>query len=141
MRKSIWCNADKYGQLAVWIFSVLPFLYFFREASKKGDFYMLLLIHGFGLMVIGLWQVISTMINFLYANTEHKPFFGKNIWVGLVLVLVFFVWVYSGNFSIQLPASQYHNIYFVAGYFLMVDIAVFRYWRYIHRYYKQISHA
>jgi len=140
MKKSIWSNADVYGQIAVWLLSVIPFIYFFPEALRKNDFYMLILVHGLGLLIIGVWQMVSTLLNLLLATEEHKGFFRKNIWVGLVLGLVFFFWAHYGYFKVPLPPAEYRNGYFIGAYFLMVDIAAIRYWRYINRYYKQMNH-
>jgi hypothetical protein len=141
MKKSIWCNADIYGQLAVWILSVLPFIFFIQEAFKKNDFYMLLLVHGLGLLIIGIWQMVSTLVNLLFAVEQNKMFFRRNLWVGLILGAVFFVWAYTDNTEFVLPPAKYPQAYLMAVYFLIIDITAFRYWRHINLYYKQINHG
>jgi hypothetical protein len=141
MKKSIWSNADMYGQMLVWLLSVVPFIFFFSSLFKANDFYMLLLVHGLGLLIIGVWQMVSTLINLLLAADEFKGFFRKNILIGTVLAVLFFCWVYSGNFKIPLPATKTYYNYILGLYFLLVDITAIRYWKYIGHYYKQINHG
>ncbi|TDO28660.1 hypothetical protein [Sediminibacterium goheungense] len=141
MKKSIWANADVYGQLGVWLLSILPFIFFFVSLFKSNEFYTLLLLHALGLLIVGLWQVVSTMINLLIAEKDDKKFFTLNLLIALVLGSMFFAWVYSGNFKIPLPATKIYYNYVLGIYFLVVNIAAIRYWKYIGRYYKQKNYV
>lgn len=141
MKRSVWAGADIYGQLVVWILSVLPFVFFFSAVLKTSDFYLLLLVHGLGLLIVGIWQMASTLVNFFLSTGKHKAFFLKNGLMGVLLGLVFFCWVYSGNFKIPLPPGKIYYNYVLGIYFLCVDIAAIRYWKYIRNYYKQTQHA
>lgn len=141
MKKTIWNDADVYGQMAVWLLSVLPFIFFFSSIFKANEFYTLLLVHGMGLLIIGVWQMVSALVNLLLANKADKQFFWKNILTGVILALAFVCWVYSGNFKIPLPASKTYYNYILGVYFLLVDIAAIRYWKHIRHYYKQLNHA
>lgn len=137
MKKSIWANADIYGQLGVWLLSVLPFIFFFISLFKSNEFYTLMLVHALGLLIVGLWQIVSTLANLFIAETENKKFFRRNLLIALVLGIIFFAWVYTDNFKIPLPATKIYYNYVLGSYFLMVNIAAIRYWKYIGRYYKQ----
>lgn len=141
MKKSIWANADVYGQLGVWLLSILPFIFFFVSLFKSNEFYTLLLLHALGLLIVGLWQAVSAMINLLIADKDDKKFFTLNLLIALVLGGMFFAWVYSGNFKIPLPATKTYYNYVLGIYFLVVNIAAIRYWKYIGRYYKQKNYV
>lgn len=141
MKKSIWANADVYGQLGVWLLSILPFIFFFVSLFKSNEFYTLLLLHALGLLIVGLWQAVSAMINLLIAEKDDKKFFTLNLLIALVLGSMFFAWVYSGNFKIPLPATKTYYNYVLGIYFLVVNIAAIRYWKYIGRYYKQKNYV
>ncbi len=137
MKKSIWANADIYGQLGVWLLSVLPFIFFFTCLFNSNEFYTRMLVHALGLLIVGLWQIVSTLANLFIAETENKKFFRRNLLIALVLGIIFFAWVYTGNFKMPLPATKTYYNYVLGSYFLMVNIAAIRYWKYIGRYYKQ----
>jgi len=141
MKRSIWNDADIYGQMAVWLLSILPFIFFFPSLFKANEFYMLLLIHGLVLLIIGVWQMVSALVNLLLAEKVYKQFFRKNILIGAILALVFVFWVYSGNFKIPLPVTKTYYNYVLGIYFLLVDIAAIRYWKHIQHYYKQLNHG
>jgi len=141
MKRSIWYDADIYGQMTAWLLSILPFIFFFSSLFKANDFYMLLLVHGLGLLIIGVWQMVSALVNLSLADKAYKQFFLKNIVIGAILTLVFACWVYSGNFKIPLPVTKTYYNYVLGIYFLLVDIAAIRYWKYIGHYYKQLNHG
>ncbi len=141
MKKSVWANADVYGQLGVWLLSILPFIFFFTSLFKSHELYTLLLVHALGLLIIGLWQVVSALVNLFMADKGDKKFFSRNLLIAGVLGGMFFVWVYSGNFKIPLPATKTYYNYVLGSYFLLVNIATIRYWKYIGRYYKQKNYV
>lgn len=141
MKKSVWANADIHGQLGVWLLSMLPFIFFFTSLFKSNEFYTLMLVHALGLLIIGLWQVVSTLVNLVIAEKDNKKFFSHNLLIALVLGGMFFVWVYSGNFKIPLPATKTYYNYVLGMYFLVVNVAAIRYWKYIGRYYKQNNYV
>ncbi len=74
MKKSVWANADVYGQLGVWLLSILPFIFFFTSLFKSHELYTLLLVHALGLLIIGLWQVVSALVNLFMADKGDKNF-------------------------------------------------------------------
>lgn len=136
MTRSIWQKADLYGQLVVWIISVIPFIYFLPDAIKTSDYYVLFLVHGLGLMIIGLWQTTSAMINLLKAQTNMSVFFRNNLLVGLVLATAFVIWSYMGNVKVPLPPARAYASYYTCSYFLVIDFFSIRYWLFIRRYYR-----
>lgn len=141
MKKSVWALADRYGQLGVWLLSILPFILFFASLFKSNEFYSLLLVHALGLLVLGLWQVVSTLVNLFIAKKEDKKFFSRNLMIALILGVLFFAWVYAGNFKIPLPATKTYDNYLLGMYFLVVNMAAIRYWKYTGHYYKQKNYV
>lgn len=137
MKGSILRQADFYGQAVVWIMSWVPFIYFFAEAVKKSDFYMLILVHGLGLMIIGIWQMVSCLLNLLQANDTDSRFFRTNLLAGIILGIAFFIMVSFGMLKIPLDTKKAYIVYVLAIYFLTIDVLAIRYWRKIYRYYQK----
>lgn len=137
MQGSILQKADIFGQAAVWIISWVPFVYFFPEALKKSDFYMLILVHGLGLMIIGIWQMVSCLLNLLQANQTDGRFFKMNLLLGIILGIAFFLMAASGMWKIPFDNQKMYAVYVMAIYFLIIDVLVIRYWRKIYRYYQK----
>lgn len=136
MQHKILYKADLYGQAVVWMASWIPFIYFFREALKKNDFYMLILIHGLGLMIIGIWQMVSCLLNLLQSNEPDTFFFKSNLLTGIVLGVAFFLMASFGMLKIPLDNNKVHMVYVLGGYFLTIDVLAIRYWRKIYQYYQ-----
>lgn len=136
MKRSILYQADVFGQLLVWILSLLPFIFFVKDLSKQADFYLLLLVHGLGLMIIGVWQLTSSLLNWLQAEGQQAAFFRQNLVIGIVLGLGFFIWVSVGSFRLSVKPGKEYTMYLCLGYFVLIDILCIRYWRYIYRYYS-----
>lgn len=137
MKGSTLQKADIYGQAVVWIISWIPFVYFFKEAFKRDDFYMLMLIHGLGLMIIGVWQLVSCLLNLLLSNDADSRFFRTNLLVGIILGVAFFIMASSGMLKIPLSNRKAYMLYVLAIYFLTIDVLAIRYWRKIYRYYQK----
>ena len=137
MKGSILQKADLYGQAVVWIMSWIPFVYFFPEAFKKSDFYMLVLVHGLGLMIIGIWQMVSCLLNLLQANETDSRFFRTNLLAGIILGVAFFIMASFGMLKIPLDNRKAYMVYVLAFYFLTIDVLAIRYWRKIYRYYQK----
>ncbi len=137
MKGSILQKADIYGQAVVWVMSWVPFVYFFKDAFKRDDFYMLMLIHGLGLMIIGVWQLVSCLLNLLQSNDADSRFFRTNLLVGIVLGVAFFIMASSGMLKIPLSNRKAYMLYVLAIYFLTIDVLAIRYWRKIYRYYQK----
>lgn len=137
MKGLILHQADFYGQAVVWIMSWVPFIYFFAEAFKKSDFYMLILVHGLGLMIIGIWQMVSCLLNLLQANDTDSRFFRTNLLAGIILGIAFFIMASFGMLKIPLDTKKAYMVYVLAIYFLTIDVLAIRYWRKIYRYYQK----
>lgn len=137
MQGSILQKADLYGQAVVWIMSWVPFVYFFSDAWKKSDFYMLILIHGLGLMIIGIWQMVSCLLNLLQANDVDSRFFRTNLLMGIILGVAFFIIASMGMLKIPLDNKKAYMVYVLGAYFLAIDVLAIRYWRKIYRYYQK----
>jgi len=137
MQGSILHKADLYGQAVVWIMSWVPFIYFFSEAWKKSDFYMLILVHGLGLMIIGIWQLVSCLLNLLQANDVDSRFFRTNLLIGIILGVAFFIIASMGMLKIPLDNKKAYMVYVLGAYFLTIDVLAIRYWRKIYRYYQK----
>jgi uncharacterized membrane-anchored protein len=130
-------KADLYGQAVVWIMSWVPFIYYFPEALKKNDFYLLILVHGLGLMIIGIWQLVSCLLNLLQANDADSRFFRTNLLIGIILGVAFFIIASMGMLKIPLNEKKGYMVYVLAMYFLAIDVLAIRYWRKIYRYYQR----
>ena len=137
MQGSILQKADIFGQAAVWIMSWVPFVYFFPEALKKSDFYMLILVHELGLMIIGIWQLVSCLLNLLQANDTDSRFFRTNLLIGIILGVFFFIMASFGMLKIPLDNRKAYMVYVLAIYFITIDVLAIRYWRKIYRYYQK----
>lgn len=137
MKGSILHKADLYGQAVVWIASWLPFIYFFPEAFKKSDFYMLILIHGLGLMIIGIWQLVSCLMNLLQADHANSRFFRTNLLAGIILGILFFLMASFGMLKIPLANGKAYMVYVLGAYFVTIDVLAIRYWRKIYKYYQK----
>ncbi|MFN3667138.1 MAG: hypothetical protein ACK4S0_13310, partial [Sediminibacterium sp.] len=103
MKKSIWQDADIYGQVLVWALSVFPFIYAFSSLFVASELYIVLLVHGLGLLILGVWQMVSSLVNLLYAEQKGQKFFRNNVFTGLGLGLLFFFWAYTDHFKVPLP--------------------------------------
>jgi len=141
MKKSIWQDADIYGQVLVWALSVFPFIYAFSSLFVASELYIVLLVHGLGLLILGVWQMVSSLVNLLYAEQKEQKFFRNNVFTGLGLGLLFFFWAYTDHFKVPLPLTKEYYNYVLSGYFLVIDIAAIRYWLYIRKYYKQLNNG
>lgn len=137
MKGSILQKADLYGQAVVWIMSWVPFIYFFPEAFKKSDFYMLILVHGLGLMIIGIWQMVSCLLNLLQANDVDSRFFRTNLLAGIILGVAFFIMSSFGMLKIPLDSKKAYMVYVLSIYFITIDVLAIRYWRKIYRHYQK----
>lgn len=137
MKGSILQKADIYGQAVVWVASWIPFFYFIREAVKKDDFFMLILIHGLGLMIIGIWQLVSCLLNLLQANDVDSRFFRTNLLIGIILGVAFFLMASFGMLKIPLDNSKVYMVYVLGAYFLIIDVLAIRYWRKIYHHYQK----
>lgn len=137
MKGSILQKTDLYGQAVVWIMSWVPFIYFFPEAFKKNDFYMLILIHGLGLMIIGIWQMVSCLLNLLQANDVDSRFFRTNLLAGIILGVAFFIMSSFGMLKIPLDSKKAYMVYVLSIYFITIDVLAIRYWRKIYRHYQK----
>ena len=137
MKGSILQKADIYGQAVVWVMSWVPFIYFFPQAFKKSDFYILILIHGLGLMIIGIWQLVSCLLNLLQANDADSRFFRTNLLIGIILGVGFFIMTSFGMLKIPSDNIKAYMVYILAIYFLTIDALAIRYWRKIYRYYQK----
>jgi hypothetical protein len=137
MKGSILQKADLYGQAVVWIMSWVPFIYFFPEAFKKNDFYMLILIHGLGLMIIGIWQMVSCLLNLLQTNDVDSRFFRTNLLAGIILGVAFFIMSSFGMLKIPLDSKKAYMVYVLSIYFITIDVLAIRYWRKIYRHYQK----
>lgn len=141
MKKSIWREADRYGQVVVWVLSVIPMVYAFSSLFVASELYILLLVHGLGLLILGVWQMVSSLVNLLYTDLKGQKFFRNNVFIGIGLGALFFYWIYTDHLKIPLPMTKEYYNYVVSGYFLLIDIAAIRYWLYIRKYYKQLNNG
>lgn len=138
MKGSILQKADLYGQAVVWVMSIVPFIYYFPEAWKKSDFNMLILIHGLGLLIIGIWQLVSCLLNLLQANDSDSRFFRNNLLIGIILGVGFFVMASMGTLDVSMGKKKAYITYVVLGlYFLVIDVLAIRYWRKIFQHYQK----
>ncbi len=141
MKTSIWREADRYGQVVVWVLSLIPMVYAFPSLFVASELYIILLVHGLGLLILGVWQMISSLINLLYSDEKGQKFFRTNVFIGIGLGILFFFWAYTDHFKVPLPLTKEYYNYIVSGYFLVIDIAAIRYWLYISKYYKQLNNG
>jgi len=107
-------NFDYYGQMALIISGML------MAIDYKG---MGILFAGLVMLILGVWQFISTIANFLGKDRSHEPFFRINFYIAIVYFTLAII-LYPLSNGIR---TRIHDIVW----FIMLGIPpilIFRYW-------------
>lgn len=113
---------DLYGQLTFMLLSLTPFLLIFSKGVNYKDVVFFYLYHALFLIVLGVWQVVSTVINYRTTTNEHvKKFLKNNLLIAFVYLLMFTALL---EFNVL---GKIMDAYLI-GILLIADVLVIRYW-------------
>ncbi|MBW0177614.1 hypothetical protein [Sediminibacterium sp.] len=131
---------DVYGQLIIWILTVLVFSIFWVDTRYLNNSAWVLVVfyHAVGLLVLGVWQMFSSIVYYiqLKEKTAENIFFRNNILTGIVLVIFFAIVVYALSNTAESKTKEITGTCFVCFYFLLIHILAIRYWLYIKKLYS-----
>jgi hypothetical protein len=134
---------DLYGQAVTMLISLWPYLFFIWDGHLSGrqDWVIASLYHGLVLLVLGCWQLISSIVNALLMKEKNKNFFIQNALLGMVLGLAFLVFLWDGLDRAGLRPAQQWGDWLVVAYFLLIDVLSVRYWIHLRKTYKTLSNV
>lgn len=113
---------DLYGQLVLIVLSYLVLINIYSD-----DWLAPILYHGIFLILIAIWQIISTIKNIAaYDSTINTDFFKTNIQIAVIYFTVYFYSLFTFGLS----------AWFVVPSFLLAHILIIRYWRGLKKHYQ-----
>lgn len=131
----IWKWIDLYGQLLVWIASLLP-LWYMAPALQYEYWAVPLLMHAVGLMVLGIWQATGCVAHKVHHGATASPIFAKHLlkW-GVVVVLVLIALMMDKLNSLpNLSRGTRKGI--LVGCLVLVNLLCIQYWIHLRKYYR-----
>ncbi len=131
---------DVYGQLIIWILTVLVFSSFWFDTRylNNGAWVLVVFYHAVGLLVLGVWQMFSSIVYYIQLKEKaaENIFFRNNILTGIVLMIFFAIVVYALSNTEESKTKEMAGTCFVCFYFLLIHILAIRYWLYIKKLYS-----
>lgn len=113
---------DLYGQLTFMLLSLTPFLLIFSNGVNYKDVVFFYFYHALFLIVLGIWQVLSTVINYRTTIDESaKKFLKNNLLIAFVYLLIFTALLEFDVLGKMLDTS-------LIAILCIADILVIRYW-------------
>lgn len=115
-------KTDLYGQLTFMVLSLTPFLLIFSRGVNYKDVVFFYFYHALFLIVLGVWQVLSTVVNYrTNADERVKKFLKNNLLIAFVYLLIFTALLEFDVLGKMLDTS-------LIGILLIADALVIRYW-------------
>lgn len=121
---------DLYGQLILMLLSLTPFLLLLDNAANYKDAIFFYFYHALFLIVLGIWQVLSCIVNYKQTkNDKAKRFLKNNLLIALAYLIIFATLLEFDMLGKMLDIS-------VIGFLLIADGLIIRYWFYLKKLYQ-----